>query len=51
MTCYCQWNYVTIPAKGDVPERVAWNRATWCTACMEKTKALLGVPKRKRKAK
>ena len=66
MTCYCQWNYVTIPARDDVPEHVAWNRVSWCTPCMVKTgdaakswltnpieyaKRDLGAPKRKRKAK
>ena len=39
MTCYCQWNYVTIPAKDDQPEHMAWNRVSWCTACMKTAKA------------
>ena len=34
MACVCQWNYITIPAKGDVPEHKAWSRVSYCTGCM-----------------
>ena len=40
MTCYCQWNYVTIPAKDDQPEHKAWNRVSLCTECMGDEMAL-----------